>query len=130
MDEKNRETIEKLKQIGMNYTFDGEYVADFIERVDKILEINYIEFTGSKLFLWVGETTKPDTVDLLKVITKATLLNIQAAGYETTPQGLKMYFEWYISPWDEKHIWLTLKVKKDSETRRFWETHEFTSLTK
>ena len=104
MDERNRETVEKLRQLGMNYTFDGEYVADFIERVDKILEINYIEFTGSKLFLWVGETTKPDTVDLLKVITKATLLNIQAAGYETTPQGLKMYFEWYISPWDEKHI--------------------------
>ena len=104
MDDRNREIVEKLRQIGMNYTFDGEYVADFIERLDKIIQIYHIEFTGSILNIWVGDISNTDPVELLKVITKATLLNIQAAGYETTPQGLKLYFEWYISPWDEKGI--------------------------
>jgi len=97
-------TLERLKQVGSNLTFEGEYVADFIVRLDKLLEVNGVRMEGNTLKILVGEPKTANPTEILSVIAKATLLNVSAAGYEDTPYGKMIYFEYYIPPWNETYI--------------------------
>jgi hypothetical protein len=97
-------TLERIKGIGTSHTFEGEYIADFIERLDGLLEVEGIKVEGNTLKILVGETKKPGQEEILRVITKASLLNNSVAGYEDTPHGKMLYFEFYIPPWSEQYI--------------------------
>lgn len=104
MKEEAQSVIDKLRQLGSNLTFEGEYVADFIERLDKLLDVVAIRMEGNTLKILVGDVKTGDATDILSVIAKATLLNVTAAGYEDTPYGKMIYFEYYIPPWNEVYI--------------------------
>ena len=52
----------------------------------------------------VGEAKNGDPTEILSVVAKATLLNVSASGYEDTPYGKMIYFEYYIPPWNEAYI--------------------------
>jgi hypothetical protein len=99
-----KSVLDKLKQVGSNLTFEGEYVADFIERLDKLVEVNGVRMEGNVLKILVGEAKNGDPTEILSVVAKATLLNVTAAGYEDTPYGKMIYFEYYIPPWNETYI--------------------------
>jgi hypothetical protein len=99
-----KSVLDKLKQVGSNLTFEGEYVADFIERLDKLVEVNGVRMEGNVLKILVGEAKNGDPTEILSVVAKATLLNVTAAGYEDTPYGKMVYFEYYIPPWNETYI--------------------------
>jgi hypothetical protein len=96
--------LERLKHVGSNLTFEGEYVADFIERLDKLIEVKDIRMEGNTLKILVGEAKNANQTEILSVVAKATLLNVSAAGYEDTPHGKMIYFEYYIPPWNEAYI--------------------------
>ena len=90
--------------MGSNLTFEGEYVSDFIERLDKLVEVLGIRMDGNTLKILVGGTKNADPTEILSVVAKATLLNVSAAGYEDTQYGKMIYFEYYIPPWNEFYI--------------------------
>ncbi|TFH19351.1 hypothetical protein E4H04_00380 [Candidatus Bathyarchaeota archaeon] len=104
MKDEVKSVLDKLKQVGSNLTFEGEYVADFIERLDKLVEVNGVRMEGNVLKILVGEAKNGDPTEILSVVAKATLLNVTAAGYEDTPYGKMIYFEYYIPPWNETYI--------------------------
>jgi hypothetical protein len=97
-------TLERLKQVGSNLTFESEFVADFIERLDRLVEVTGIRMEGNALKVLVGETKNGDPTEILCVVAKATLLNVSAAGYEDTPHGMMIYFEYYIPPWNQFEV--------------------------
>lgn len=93
--------MDRIRKVGTNYTFEGEFLADFVERLDMVIEIKGIKMDGATLRLLVGEPKITSQKDLLRVITKACLLNVAAAGYEDTEYGKVLYFEFYIPPWNQ-----------------------------
>jgi hypothetical protein len=104
LNEEVKTVLDKLKHIGSNLTFEGEYVADFIERLDKLIEVKGVRMEGNTLKILVGEVKNGDPTEILSVVTKATLLNVSAAGYEDTPYGKMIYFEYYIPPWNQFEV--------------------------
>lgn len=99
-----KSVLEKLKQVGSNLTFEGEFIADFIERFDKLVEVKGIKMEGNVLKVLVGEPKNGDATEILSVVAKATLLNVTASGYEDTQYGKVIYFEYYIPPWNMTYI--------------------------
>lgn len=97
-------TLERLKQVGTNLTFEGEYAVNFIERLDKLIEVTAVKMDGDTLKILVGEPKTATPTEILSVIAKATLLNVSAAGYEDTQYGKMIYFEYYLPPWNETYI--------------------------
>ncbi len=95
MHEKLAAKIEEFKAMGIQYTFDGFAVADFLTQLDTIAVINYVEFKGSRLSIWLGEL-KGTTRDWANAIPSASLLGTITAGAEDTPQGYKLWFEWML----------------------------------
>ena len=104
MNDEAKSVLDKLKQLGSNLTFEGEYVADFIERLDSLVEVKGIRMEGNVLKILVGDAKNGNPTEILSVISKATLLNVTAAGYEDTSYGKMLYFEYYIPPWNEAYI--------------------------
>jgi hypothetical protein len=102
--EEVKNTLERLKKVGSNLTFEGEYVADFIGRLDKLVEVIDVIMDGNTLKLLVGQAKNADPTEILSVVAKATLLNVSAAGYKDTSEGKVIYFEYYIPPWNELYI--------------------------
>lgn len=104
MNQEAKTVLERLKKVGSNLTFEGEYVADFIERLDRLVEVMSIRMDGNTLKILVGDAKNGDPTEILSVVAKATLLNVTAAGYENTPYGKMIYFEYYIPPWNEFEV--------------------------
>ena len=96
--------LANLRRLGSNLTFEGEYVVDFIERLDKLVEVIGVKMDGNTLKLLVSESKNADPTEVLSAIAKATMLNVSAAGYEDTPYGKMIYFEYYLPPWNEVFI--------------------------
>lgn len=96
--------VEKIRGVGQHLTFEGEYVADFIERLDKMIEVKDVKLEGNKLQILVGEPKKASQEEILRVVTKASLLNVSASGYEDKSFGKVLYFEYYIPPWQGINI--------------------------
>jgi hypothetical protein len=104
LNEEVKEVLDKLKHIGSNLTFEGEFVSDFIERLDKIIDVLGVRMEGNILKILVGDAKNCDPTQILSVIAKATLLNVSASGYEKTKYGNMIYFEYYIPPWNEFYV--------------------------
>ncbi len=104
MNEETKKTLDRLRGIGTNHTFEGEYVADFIERLDRVIDVVGVRLEGDTLKILVGEPKTPSQEEVLRVLTKATLLNVAAAGYEETEYGKMLYFEYYLPPWDAMYV--------------------------
>ncbi len=93
MDDNVKNIVEGIRSLGVRYTFDGPYMADFVERLDKVVEIKGAQPDGQRLNIWVGEAREAGAI--LSVVASATLLNNINAGIEETPQGLMIWFLWY-----------------------------------
>jgi hypothetical protein len=104
LNEETKETLDRLRGIGTNRTFEGEYVANFIERLDRVIDVVGVKLEGDTLKILVGEPRKPSQEEVLRVLTKASLLNVAAAGYEDTEYGKMLYFEYYLPPWDAMYV--------------------------
>jgi hypothetical protein len=104
LNEETKKTLDQLRGVGTNRTFEGEYVADFIERLDKVIEVVSVKMEGDTLKILVGEPKTPSQEEVLRVLTKASLLNISAAGYEDTEYGKMLYFEYYLPPWNAMYV--------------------------
>jgi len=95
MHEKLAAKIEAFKAMGIQYTFDGFAVADFLTQLDTLAEIKYVEFKGSRLSIWIGEF-KGTAKDWSAALPSASLLGTITAGAEDTSQGYKLWFEWML----------------------------------
>ena len=104
MNEETRKALDQIRSIGTNLTFEGEYVADFIERLDKVIEVMGVKMDRDTLKILVGEPRVSSQEDVLRVLTKASLLNVTAAGYEDTEYGKMLYFEYYLPPWNASYV--------------------------
>jgi hypothetical protein len=91
----------RIKGVGTNLTFEGEYLADFVERLDKLVDVQGIRMDDNVFKILIGESKTANPTEILSVITKATLLNVSAAGYEDVSSGKILYFEFYIPPWNQ-----------------------------
>ncbi|MBN2335801.1 hypothetical protein JXL21_09590 [Candidatus Bathyarchaeota archaeon] len=104
LNEETRNTITKIRNIGTNLTFEGEYVADFIERLDKVIDVTGVKMDGDTLKILVGEPRAASQEEVLRVVTKASLLNVAASGFEDTEYGKMLYFEYYLPPWSAEYL--------------------------
>ncbi len=93
--------LEQIKGIGTNLTFEGEYLADFVERLDRLVDVKGLRMDGNVFKILIGESKGATPTEILSVVTKATLLNVSAAGYDDVSYGKILYFEFYIPPWNQ-----------------------------
>jgi len=96
--------VDRIRGVGTNLTFEGEYLADFIERLDRVVDIVGIRLEGAILKMLIGEPKAASQEDVLRVVTKACMLNVSAAGYDDTEFGKVLYFEFYLPPWNEVYV--------------------------
>ena len=96
--------LEQIKGAGTNLTFEGAYLADFVERLDNLVDVMGIRMDENVFKLLIGESKTANPTEILSVITKATLLNVSAAGYEDVSSGKILYFEFYIPPWNQQEF--------------------------
>jgi len=104
LNEETKKTLELLRGVGTNRSVEGEYVADFIERLDRVIDVVGVKLEGDTLKILVGEPRAPSQEEVLRVLTKASLLNVAASGYEDTEYGKMLYFEYYLPPWDAMYL--------------------------
>ena len=104
MNDEVRQTVDRIRGVGTNLTFEGEYLADFIERLDRVVDIVGIKLEGAILKMLIGEPKAASQEDVLRVVTKACMLNVSAAGYDDTEFGKVLYFEFYRPPWNEVYV--------------------------
>ena len=104
MNDEVRQTLDRIRGVGTNLTFEGEYLADFIERLDRVVDIVGIKLEGAILKMLIGEPKAASQEDVLRVVTKACMLNVSAAGYDDTEFGKVLYFEFYLPPWNEVYV--------------------------
>ena len=104
MNDEVRQTVDSIRGVGTNLTFEGEYLADFIERLDRVVDIAGIKLEGAILKMLIGEPKAASQEDVLRVVTKACMLNVSAAGYDDTEYGKVLYFEFYLPPWNEVYV--------------------------
>ena len=71
--------LEQIKGVGTNLTFEGEYLADFVERLDKLVDVKGLRMDANVFKILIGESKTANPTEILSVITKATLLNASAA---------------------------------------------------
>jgi len=96
-----KEILEQIKGIGTNLTFEGEYLADFVERLDRLVDVKGLRMDGNVFKILIGDSKGATPTEILSVVTKATLLNVSAAGYDDVSYGKILYFEFYIPPWNQ-----------------------------
>lgn len=96
-----KEILERIKGVGTNLTFEGEYLADFVERLDRLVDVKGLRMDGNVFKILIGDSRSATPTEILSVVTKATLLNVSAAGYDDVSYGKILYFEFYIPPWNQ-----------------------------
>ncbi len=99
-----KEILERIKGIGTNLTFEGEYLADFVERLDRLVDVKGLRMDENVFKILIGDSKGATPTEILSVVTKATLLNVSAAGYEDASYGKILYFEFYIPPWNQQEF--------------------------
>ena len=93
--------LERVRGVGTNLTFEGEYLADFVERLDKLVDVKGLRMEKNVFEVLIGDAKTADPTEILSVVAKATLLNASAAGYRDVSYGKILYFEFYIPPWNQ-----------------------------
>ncbi len=87
--------IDEFRNMGLQYTFDGFAVADLLTQLDAVATINYADFKGSRLSIWLGEI-KGTPKEVMALLPAAGLLGAMTSGTEETPQGYLIWFEWML----------------------------------
>jgi hypothetical protein len=95
MHEQLQAKIEEFKAMGLQYTFDGFAVADLLTQLDALATINYVDFKGNRLSIWLGEI-KGTPKDVMALMPAASLFGAMTSGAEDTPQGYLLWFEWML----------------------------------
>jgi hypothetical protein len=95
MHEKLAAKIEEFKAMGIQFTFDGFAVADFLTQLDTVATINFVDFKGSRLSVWIGDI-KGTPKEVMGLIPVAGLFGAMTSGTEETPQGYLLWFEWML----------------------------------
>lgn len=95
MHEKLAEKIEEFKAMGIQYTFDGFAVADLLIQLDAVTTINFVEFRGNRLSIFIGEI-KGTPKAVMNLLPTTSLFGAMTSGAEETPQGYKLWFEWML----------------------------------
>ena len=88
--------IAEIRAIGFKYSFDGEAVADFLERLNKVVGIRHVELRGARLTVWVGEMKEVSSGEVAQLLSTVALLNVSASSVETDDQAIKIWFEWIL----------------------------------
>lgn len=96
-----KEVLERIRGIGTNLTFEGGYLADFVERLDKLVEVKGLRMDENVFKILIGDSKEATPTEILSVVAKSTLLNVSAAGYEEVSYGKILYFEFYLPPWNQ-----------------------------
>ncbi len=96
--------LDRIRGVGTNLTFEGEYLADFIERLDNLVDVMGVRMDENVLKILIGESKTATPTEILSVVAKSTLLNASAAGYEDYSKGKVLYFEFYLPPWNQTPI--------------------------
>ncbi len=104
MNDEVKAILDRVRGVGTNLTFEGEYLADFVERLDKLVDVRGLRMDENVFKILIGESKSASPTDVLSVVAKSTLLNASAAGYEDVPGGKVLYFEFYIPPWNQTMI--------------------------
>jgi hypothetical protein len=95
MHEKLAAKIDEFKAMGIQFTFDGFAVADFLTQLEAVATINFVDFKGSRLSVWVGDI-KGIPKEVIALIPAAGLFGAMASGAEETTEGYKLWFEWML----------------------------------
>ncbi len=90
------EELRGLRGMGIRFTMDGPEVADFVEKLDGVVEVEALEFSSPVLSVWVGEPRGADADSILSVIASSTLLNVVSAGLDVEGGGRRLWLEWHI----------------------------------
>ena len=98
------EALERLRGVGSNLTFEAGFVADFVERLDRLVEVLGVRMDGARLRVLVGEAKGGSALDVLEVVSRATLLNVSAAEVEETRAGQVLVLEYYLPPWNQFQV--------------------------
>ena len=101
LNEEVKAILDRVKGVGTNLTFEGEYLADFVERLDKLVDVMGVRMDDNVFKILIGDTKTATPTEILAVVAKSTLLNVSAAGYEDVSHGKVLYFEFYIPPWNQ-----------------------------
>jgi hypothetical protein len=88
--------IERIKEIGMVYSFDGLAVSDFLTQLDKLVDVEYVKFEGSRLTVFTGAVKTCSPSDVTAIIPSAAMLNVANAFVEQTNEGSNLIFEWIL----------------------------------
>ena len=95
MHEKLVEKINQFNTMGVQFSFDGLAVADFLTQLDGLVEIRFVEFKNSRLSIWLGESkVKPEA--FYPLLSTASFLNPISSSVEDTIQGIVLWFEWML----------------------------------
>ena len=95
MNEKLADKIEEFKSMGIQYTFDGFAVADFLTQLDGLADVKYVEFNRSRLSVLLGDI-KGSSREIINLVPAASLLGTISGGVEEVSEGLKLWFEWLL----------------------------------
>ena len=95
MHEKLAAKIEEFKAMGIQFTFDGFAVADFLTHLDIIATINYVDFSNNRLSVWLGEI-RGNPKEVMGIVPAASLFGAMTSGAEETSEGYKLWFEWML----------------------------------
>jgi hypothetical protein len=95
MHEKLAKKIEQFRNMGVQFSFDGFAVADFLTQLDDLVEIRFIEFKNSRLSILLG-IPKVKTEDFYPILSTASFLNPISSSLEDTTGGIVLWFEWML----------------------------------
>jgi len=95
MHDKLQAKIDGFKAMGIQYTFDGFVVAELLTQLDTIANIRYVDFSGSRLSIWLGDITGTPK-QVMTLLIAASLMGAMTSGAEETPQGYLLWFEWML----------------------------------
>ncbi|MCK5671046.1 hypothetical protein KAI10_06665, partial [Candidatus Bathyarchaeota archaeon] len=65
MNDEVKEILEKIKGIGTNLTFEGEYLADFVERLDRLVDVKGLRMDGNVFKILIGESKGATPTEIL-----------------------------------------------------------------
>ncbi len=66
-------TLEKIKGVGTNLTFEGGYLADFVERLDKLVDVQGLRMDENVFKILIGESKTANPTEILSVVAKAQI---------------------------------------------------------
>ena len=70
MNDEVKTIVEKIRGVGQHLTFEGEYVADFIERMDKIIDVKGVQLEAYSPLARAEKLDDPNIIKIAKNYSK------------------------------------------------------------